>query len=73
MHVYSIIVLASAMPVISVPKLPPELSLIVTATSKETPALVSKTISSHLSRPIGSKIYFQGYSSTRTALGYSIA
>ena len=74
MHAYSITVLVPALPVISVSESSPELSLIVTATGKETCASFSLIITCHLSRPIGSKIsYLLGYYSTSMALGYSIA
>ena len=72
MHVYSITVLVPALPVVSVSELSPELSLIVTATGKETCASLFIIISCHLSRPIGSKIsYLLGCCSTNMALRYS--
>ena len=58
MHVYSITVLVPALPVVSVSELFPELSLIVTATGKETCASLFRIISCHLSGPIGSKISY---------------
>ena len=51
-----------------------QLSLIVTATGKETCASLSTIISCHLSKLIGLKMsYLVGYYSTSMALGYSIA
>ena len=51
-----------------------QLSLIVTATGKETCASLFIIISCHLSRLIGLKIsYLVGYYSTSMALSYSIA
>ena len=74
MHAYSIAVLVRALPVVSVSELSPELSLIVTATGKETCASLSIIISCHLSRPVCSKIsYLLGRHSISMALGYSIA
>ena len=73
-HVYSITVQVPALPVVSVSKLSPELSLIVSATGKETCASLSIIISCHLSRRIGSKMsYLLGYYCISMALGFSIA
>ena len=69
-----LLVLVPALRVVSLSELSPELLLIVTATGKETYATLSIIISCHLSRPIGSKIfYLLGYYSTSMALGYLIA
>ena len=73
MQLVPLLVLVPALPVVSLSELSPEL-LIVTATGKETHALLSIIISCHLSGPIGSKIsYLLGYYSTSMALGYLIA
>ena len=45
MHVYSITVLVPLLPIVSVSELFPELSLIVTATSKETCAFLNYQLS----------------------------
>ena len=73
MHVYSITVLVPALPVVSVSELFPELSLIVTATGKETYAFHNYQLSFVLAN-IGSKIfYLLGYYNICMVLGYSRA
>ena len=56
MQLVPLLVLAPALPVVSLRELSPELLLIVTAIGKETYASLSIIISCHSSRPIGSKI-----------------
>ena len=74
MQLVPLLVLVPALPVVSLSELSPELLLIVTDTGKETYASLNITLSCHLSRPIGSKIYYLlGYYSTSMALGYLIA
>ena len=73
MKLVPFLVLVPALPVVSLSELSPELLLIVTATGKETYALLSIIISCHLSRLIASKFsYLLGYYSTSMALGYLI-